>query len=117
MISYNEKQASFRACRYTIYNIILNILLILLYSVFKTLKWKYMLNLTSFDKTSEKGCSACKSNHGRHDFPCIWWRTSPYLHSIAWVFLSRYDQRTNTEDRWQRGSTQSGTVQRQERMY
>ena len=39
-------------CKYTINNTILNILFILFYNVLKTLKWKYMLNLTSY-KTSK----------------------------------------------------------------
>ena len=45
--------ARFLACKYLINNTILNILFTLFYNVFKTLKWKYMLNLTSSDKTSE----------------------------------------------------------------
>ena len=39
-------------CNYTINKTILITLLILFYNVFKTFKWKYMLNLTSPDKTS-----------------------------------------------------------------
>ena len=53
MILQNEnvKQVSMHAN--TINNTILNILLILFYNIFKTLKWKYMINLTSSDKTLE----------------------------------------------------------------
>ena len=39
--------------RIAINKIILNILLVLFYNAFKTLKWKYMLNPTSSEKTSE----------------------------------------------------------------
>ena len=40
------------ACKDAINKTILNILLIF-YNIFKTLKWKYMLNLTIYDKASE----------------------------------------------------------------
>ena len=40
-------------CKDTIDNTFLIILLILFCNVFKALKWKYMLNLTSSEKTSE----------------------------------------------------------------
>ena len=54
MILHNEKQASFLVCKCMVNNTILNILLILFYSVFKTLKRKFMLNLASSDGTSKR---------------------------------------------------------------
>ena len=57
-------------------NTILSILLILFCNVFKTLKWKYILNLTSSGKTSETVLQL--------DSPCICQHKSLY----AWLFLS-----------------------------
>ena len=52
MISHNENVTQVFSCaKDTVKNTVLNILLILFYNVFKTLKQKYMLNLTSSDKT------------------------------------------------------------------
>ena len=51
MISQNENLKQVFSHR-KINNTILNILLRLYYNVFKTLKWKYMLNLIFSDKTA-----------------------------------------------------------------
>ena len=48
-----KRVKSFLACKYTINKTILNILLILSYKLFKTLKRMYMFNLIPSDKTSE----------------------------------------------------------------
>ena len=53
MILHNEDVKQVFSHGKAINNTILNILLVLFYNVFKTLKWKYMLNLTCSDKTSE----------------------------------------------------------------
>ena len=53
MISHNENVRQVFVCKQTKNKTILNILLVLFYNVFKTLKWKYMLNLKSPDKTLE----------------------------------------------------------------
>ena len=54
MISHNENVKQVFSCeKTTINNTILNILPIFFYNIFKTLKRKYMVNLTSSDKTSE----------------------------------------------------------------
>ena len=60
---------------------LLNIPLILFYSVFKTLKQNYMLNLTSSDKTSETLFRRC--NHCRLDSLSICWHMPLYLYRIA----------------------------------
>ena len=52
MISNNKNVKQVFSCGKTINTTIPNILLILFYNVFKTLKWKYMLNQTT-DETSE----------------------------------------------------------------
>ena len=54
MILHNENiMQVFSGVKDMINTIILNILLLSFYNVFKNLKQKYMLNLTSSDKTSE----------------------------------------------------------------
>ena len=53
MISHSENVKQVFSRWKTINNTFLNILLILFYNIFNTLKRKYMLNLTSSDQTSE----------------------------------------------------------------
>ena len=78
-------------------NTILNILL---YNSFMTLKPKYMLNLTSSDKTSETLPPTCKCSHFRLDFLGICWCTSPYLYSSAWVFSFSLVRPIDHQWRW-----------------
>ena len=53
MIPHNENVKQVFLCGKTINNTIQNISMILIYNVFKALKQKYMLNLTSSNKTLE----------------------------------------------------------------
>ena len=79
-------------------NTILNILLILFYNVFKTLKRKNMLNLTISDKTSEMLFHLNKS-------------IIVHLHTCI------VDQWTNNKGSWHWDFTLSGIVHFQESVY
>ena len=64
-------------------NTFLNILLLLFYNVFKTMKQKYMLNLISSDKTSENAVvpvSAIIADLALHTFVGIHLHTCIVLH-------------------------------------